>query len=234
MNKHVVIAYKRPLLYPKQEAAIFDPKRISVVEASTKSGKTSGCITWLVERASQGWHGRHYWWVAPVSLQADIAFNRMRHYIKPASLFTAHLQRKAIILSNGAVIEFRSGDRPDSLYGEDVYAAVIDEASRFKQEAWHAVRSTLTKTRGPIRIIGNVKGRKNWFFNLARHGEAGHPNIAYHKLTCWDAVEAGVLDAEEIKAAEAEPSQTRDAHDRTAFSTNPPPLERGCGPGTKA
>jgi hypothetical protein len=92
----------------------------------------------------------------------------------------------------------------NTLYGEDVWAAVIDEASRFKTEAWHAVRSTLTKTRGPIRIIGNVKGRKNWFYNLARHGEAGHPNIAYHKLTCWDAVEAGVLDPEEIKAAQAE------------------------------
>ena len=30
----------RAKLYPKQEAAIFERKRISVIEASTKSGKT--------------------------------------------------------------------------------------------------------------------------------------------------------------------------------------------------
>ena len=53
---------------------------------------------------------------------------------------------------------FKGADKPDALYGEDVYAAVIDEASRCKEEAWHAVRSTLTATRGPIRIIGSGLG----------------------------------------------------------------------------
>ena len=32
--------WDRTKLYPKQEAAIFERKRISVIEASTKSGKT--------------------------------------------------------------------------------------------------------------------------------------------------------------------------------------------------
>ena len=32
--------WDRAQLYPKQEAAIFERKRISVIEASTKSGKT--------------------------------------------------------------------------------------------------------------------------------------------------------------------------------------------------
>jgi hypothetical protein len=32
--------WDRAKLYPKQEAAIFERKRISVIEASTKSGKT--------------------------------------------------------------------------------------------------------------------------------------------------------------------------------------------------
>ena len=95
------------------------------------------------------------------------------------------------------------GDHPDTLYGEDVYAAVIDEASRFKEESWHAIRSTLTATRGPIRIIGNVKGRKNWFYQLARRAEQGTPNFGYHKLTAADAVEAGVLEKEEIDSARA-------------------------------
>ena len=34
------VVWQRARLYPKQEAAIFERKRISVIEASTKSGKT--------------------------------------------------------------------------------------------------------------------------------------------------------------------------------------------------
>ena len=34
------VHWQRARLYPKQEAAIFERKRISVIEASTKSGKT--------------------------------------------------------------------------------------------------------------------------------------------------------------------------------------------------
>ena len=83
-----------------------------------------------------------------------------------------------------------------------MYAAVIDEASRFKEEAWHAIRSTLVKTEGPIRVIGNVKGRKNWFYALARRAESGNEyDLGYHRMTAYDAVEAGVLSAEEIAGA---------------------------------
>ena len=35
------ITWDRAKLYPKQEAAIFERKRISVIEASTKSWKTN-------------------------------------------------------------------------------------------------------------------------------------------------------------------------------------------------
>jgi hypothetical protein len=187
-------------LYPKQKAAIFDPRRISCIEASTKSGKTSGSIIWLAEQALKGGNNFNYWWVAPVNVQAEIAFRRMRLAL-PRESFTAHLGIKTITLFNGAVIWFKSGDHPDGLYGEDVYAAVIDEASRFKEEAWHAVRSTLTATRGHIRIIGNVKGRRGWFYQLARRAEHGEPDMGYHKIVATDAVAAGVLEAEEIEAA---------------------------------
>jgi hypothetical protein len=82
-----------------------------------------------------------------------------------------------------------------------VYAAVIDEASRCKEESWHAVRTTLTATRGPIRIIGNVKGRRNWAYQLARKAEGGEPDMHYAKITAYDAVAAGILSADEIEDA---------------------------------
>ena len=194
------LEYERPYLYPKQYAAIFDERRISCIEASTKSGKTSGSIIWLVEKALAGKPGQNFWWVAPVSVQAEIAFRRMRMAL-PRDFCTAHLQAKTLTLLNGTIVWFKSGDHPDGLYGEDVYAAVIDEASRFKEGAWHAVRSTLTATRGQIRIIGNVKGRRGWFYQMARRAEHGEPDIGYHKIVASDAVEAGVLEADEIEQA---------------------------------
>lgn len=194
------IEYQRPFLYPKQLAAIFDPRRYSVIEASTKAGKTSGCIAWIVEQALAGREGWNYWWVAPVSSQADIAFGRCRRAI-PQTAATAHLTLKTITLINGAVIWFKSGDKPDSLYGDDVHAAVVDEASRFKEDAWYAIRSTLTATQGPVRIIGNVKGRRNWFYNLARKAQMGDPVMGYHKIVAADAIAAGVIPEEEVEDA---------------------------------
>lgn len=194
------LVYQRPWMYQKQHAAFFHDQRIGVVEASTKSGKTVACMVWLAEQAMAGRPGRNFWWIAPIYPQAKIAYRRLKRGL-PSEVYTANENELTLTLSNGAVIWFKGADRPDSLYGEDVYAAVIDEATRCKDEAWHAVRSTLTQTRGPLRIIGNVKGRKNWAYQMARKAEAGEPGMHYAKITAWDAVEAGVLDRQEIDDA---------------------------------
>lgn len=183
-----------------QLGAIFNDARYGVIEASTKSGKTVGCIAWLAEQAMAGQAGRNYWWVAPIYPQAKIAFRRLRRGL-PEYVYAANESELTLTLANGALIWFKGADKPDSLYGEDVYAAVIDEATRCKEEAWHAVRSTLTATRGPVRIIGNVKGRKNWAYNLARRAEAGDPDMHYARITADDAIAAGILEADEVADA---------------------------------
>ena len=191
-----------PSLYPKQKDAIYCKERYGIIEASTKSGKTAGCIAWLTQKAFTGKDNKNYWWVAPVYGQAKIAFRRLKHSI-PRELYIANESAMTITLvDNGAIIWFKGGDNPDSLYGEDVYAAVIDEASRCREEVWFAIRSTLTATNGDVRIIGNVKGRKNWAYNLARKAEAGLPNWKYSKITAVDAIDADIIKKEEIEEAE--------------------------------
>ena len=194
------LVYRRPWMYPKQKAALFHDARIGVVEASTKAGKTVACMVWLSEQAIESRAGRNFWWIAPIFSQAKIAFRRLKRGL-PTNIYTANESELTLTLVNGTVIWFKSAEKPDSLYGEDVYAAVIDEASRCREESWHAIRSTLTQTRGPVRIIGNVKGRKNWAYRLARRAESGEPGMHYAKITAWDAVEAGVLAREEIEDA---------------------------------
>lgn len=196
-----------PALYGRQFDAIHDPRRIVVIEAATKAGKTSGCMVWLLGRA---WNdktpGHAYWWVAPVYQQSRIAFDRMKSWLRQADAtkraWKAHDTEMWLELASGSRIWFKSGDDPDNLYGEDVYASVLDEATRMREESWHAVRSTLTATRGPVRIIGNVRGLRNWVHRLAQRAQQEpQGDVGYHKLTAYDAVAGGVMRAEEVEAA---------------------------------
>lgn len=224
------IPYERPgWLYPRQREAIFDPARFVFIEASTKSGKTVGCIAWLVERAVMGAAGQEFWWVAPIRPQAKIAYRRCKRFLR-RELWESNESDLRITLANGAVIVFKGSDNPDGLYGEDVQACVIDEASRCKEEAWVAIRSTLTATRGPCRIIGNVKGKKNWAYRLGQIARGGRAGYAYHKITAVDAIRAGILALDEIIEAQAVLSEDAFAELYMAIAT-----EDGANPfGVKA
>lgn len=186
-------------LYPAQHEAVYHPARYVVIEASTKAGKTHGCLTWQLSRVLMD-PGIH-WWVAPVYAQAKIAYHRAAKMI-PRQLRKLNQTELSITLLNGSVWTFRSAEKPDNLYGDDVRSAVVDEASRMREASWHAVRSTLTATKGPIRLIGNVRGRKNWHYALARNAAAGAHDMHYVKLTAWDAVAGGVIERAEVEDAQ--------------------------------
>jgi len=201
MSQGQNLQYQRPWLADYQITALFTEARYGVVEGSTKCGKTAPCLIWLAEQALAGKEGQNYWWVAPVYNQANIAYRRFKRGL-PKTLYKANEAEKRLELANGVTVWFKSAEKPDNLYGEDVYAAVIDEASRCREESWHALRSTLTATRGKVRIIGNVKGRKNWAYRLARKAESvNSPNMTYKRITAYDAIKAGILDEEEVESA---------------------------------
>src|SRR5215472_6133614 len=116
-----IYEFNRPWMYQKQMAAIFDPRRFSLIEASTKSGKTHGCLCWLIEQALLGGGiddkgvQKNYSWIAPVSQQSEMAFTRMVAYLPQGTFMAVRSSPKRIILLNGAVIWFKSGDKPNSL-----------------------------------------------------------------------------------------------------------------------
>jgi hypothetical protein len=207
-----VIPFKRHRLYPKQAAIVDDPARFTITEATTKAGKTMSHIEWLLEEALEIGYGNH-WWVAPFNGQAAIAFRRtterLRGYIDSSGRrirvsdpipFAKHETEKWIDVG-GARLWFKSAEKPDTLYGEDVYRIVGDEITRWREASWHAVYSTLTATNGRAKLIGNVKGRQNFAYRLARKAQAGESEWGYHKLTASDAIEGGVIAAETVEAA---------------------------------
>lgn len=199
------IEYTRPWLAEYQVRLIDDPARFTICEAATKCGKTASHIIWLFEEALKLTKvGAEVWWIAPVYQQAKIAFTRMQNQIEGAPhFFRKNETELTLTLPTGVVIRFKSAEKPDNLYGEDVYAAVFDEFTRAKESAWFAIRSTITATNGKCKMIGNARGKRNWGYLLgvkAKHGEKGY---SYHKITIYDALNENIpgITIEEIEQA---------------------------------
>ena len=195
------INYQRPFLTTYQQAILDAPERYTITAAATKCGKTASHIIWIFEQALLLKDNQSVWWIAPVYQQAEIAFRRMKSQISEKDFFISNESKLTLILPNGARLEFKSGEKPDNLYGDDVYAAVVDEASRMREESWYALRSTLTATKGKCKMIGNVKGKKNWFYKLGERARLGEADYKFFKITAYDAAKEGILDIEEIEQA---------------------------------
>jgi len=205
------IEYTRPPLSDYQKAIIDDPARFTVTEAATKTGKTTSHIIWLFEQPLQMKlrPGQSVWWVAPVFGQAEIAYRRMKNQVTDRRYWKANDTKLVLTDPMEVLYQFRSAERPDNLYGDDVFAAVFDEFTRAREESWHALRTTLTATRGKCKFIGNVKGKKNWGYRMAQRAKQGDdPAFSYHKITAYQAAEAGYIDYEEIEQAKRDLPET--------------------------
>lgn len=209
---HGIVAFRRVPLYPMQAAIVDDPARFTITEATTKAGKTMSHIEWLLGEAEAIGRGNH-WWVATVSGTAGIAYrracDRLRGFIESGGKkvqvgepipFRKHDTERWVDVF-GARVWFKSAEKPDNLYGEDVHRAVGDEVTRWREAAWHALYTTLSATGGRAKLIGNVKGRRNFAYLLARKAEAGEPDWGHHRLTAQDAIAGGVLDADIVQQA---------------------------------
>jgi len=192
----------KPHLTSYQKAILFSKARFTITEASTKAGKTHSHIIWLFGKAHEheSAQGKNYWWVAPVYNQSKIAFKRLKRNLIQYGVYSFNESNLIITCPNGAEIHFKSADNPDNLYGEDVYACVFDEAPRAKEEAWFALRSTLTATKAPCKIIGNFGGISNWVHKLKEKAK-NDKEYEYFKVTCWDAIREGILDEAEVEQA---------------------------------
>lgn len=197
------ISIKRPKLTSYQKEFLYNSSRFTVTEASTKVGKTFSHIWWLFEQAHAEWNkeGYNHWWVAPIYAQAEIAFKRMKAKVSKIPAYKINESKLTITTPLGTVMHFKSAQDPDSLFGEDVYSCVFDEAPRAKVEAFYALRSTLTATRGKLKIIGNFGGASNWVHHL-KEKALSDEQYAYYKITAWDAVKEGILEEAEVKQAQ--------------------------------
>ena len=191
-----------------QNLILNSDKRFTITEACTKSGKTFSHIFWLFAIShSDDTQGRkvkagdEFWWIAPVYSQAEIAFKRIIRKIAASKQYQINHTKLSITTPEGTIITFKTADNPNTLYGENVHAFVFDEFSRAKEEAWFALRTTITYTKAKGKFIGNVVA-KNWAWDMARRAEKGtDPDFEYFKINAYQAVDAGILSLDEVEQA---------------------------------
>lgn len=147
--------------------------RFRIVRAGRRWGKTEVAAHEVINAALSK-PGSVNWWVA------NRWKNTRRGYRKVLAQLPKALLSKAppadtsseLILrfKNGSVIEFYSGESPDSLAGEGVDFAVIDEAALIREHVWYQlIRPTLMDTNGRALMISTPRGR-NWFWKLWQRG----------------------------------------------------------------
>jgi hypothetical protein len=94
----------------------------------------------------------------------------------------------------------RSADDPDSLRGEGLHFAVMDECAFIAESAWsEALRPALSDFRGGALFISTPKGM-NWFW---QHWLRGQDSLAHPEWMSWQfpSVSNPYLDAQEIEDA---------------------------------
>lgn len=156
-----------PKLHSGQIPIVNDQHRVVVAAMGSKFGKTFSMGIWLAQQAWNRYQSVN-WWCGPTQQQATIAWNQILLYL-PRERVKINRSNHTIYLlqTNGSIhsrIEFRSADRPETLRGEGVHAAVVDEAAFWNYDSYISVWTTLSRTRGKLRIISTPKGR-NYFYD---------------------------------------------------------------------
>lgn len=177
-----------------QVEALFHNSQYGIIESCPQyAGKTTAGYRWLVMTMAQ--RARQLgWWISPTYNQAKDVCRRISRYL-PESKCKINWGELSATLTNGSRIEFRSGQKPDHLYGPSIHAAVIDEASDMVEAVWDAVYSRTIFTNGKIRVMGNKRGR-GWFYIMCKEAQQNTSQFVYRRMSALDALEQGIMSQE--------------------------------------
>ena len=140
-------------------------------------------------------------WVSPVYSQAKKVFAELSESIVDTGLVKSiNKSELNIILINGSIIHFRSGEREDTLRGYTLDYLIIDEAAYIKDNVWRTVLRPTVLVRGKkVLFISTPKG-KNWFYEVAMRGYGDeYPQYKTFHATSFDTPFISLEELEEAK-----------------------------------
>jgi hypothetical protein len=156
------------LPHPGQAMVHRHPARFKVLAAGRRWGKTRLGVHECLDVAA---HGGRAWWIAPTYQMGNVGWRPLKTMGAKIGAEIRKVDRQ-VILPNGGEVVVRSADNPDSLRGEGLDFAVMDECAFMTEPVWtEAVRPALSDRLGKAMFISTPSGR-NWFWRLWQRGVA--------------------------------------------------------------
>lgn len=135
-------------LHERQRRIWNDPARFRVVAAGRRFGKSwLGCAMCF----DVALHGGRAWWVAPSYPMSNVGWRGLAQIRAQLPGVGIDLRRgeRSFAFPGGGEVRVKSADNPDSLRGEGLDFAVLDECAYMKREAWtEALRPALSDRKG--------------------------------------------------------------------------------------
>ena len=159
-----------PPLHPKQKEVADSQARFRVCAAGRRFGKSRLGSALCV---SEGLKGKRAWWIAPSYPVAMVGWRMIKKLSAKIPGVKIKQGDYTVEFPNGGEVRVRSADNPDSLRGEGLDLAVLDECAFMREETWNEVlRPALADRLGRAVFISTPKGR-SWFWRIYQNGVSG-------------------------------------------------------------
>lgn len=180
----------------KRREILNDPSRYKIVSSGRRWGKSYFSLMWLLKKPLEANERR--WIVFPTYRQAKMVSWNLLKSIFANKQATINETELSITLDNGAKIELKGADKPDSLRGVSTTMVVMDEYAFMKENVWgEVIQPTLAESRGEALFVGTPSGL-NHFYDLFVKGQSDNSDYKSWQFTTLD---GGFISEEEVENA---------------------------------
>lgn len=180
----------------KRREILNDPSRYKIVSSGRRFGKSYFSVLFLLNKPLEANERR--WIVFPTYRQAKMVSWNLLKSIFANKQATINETELSITLDNGAKIELKGADKPDSLRGVSTTMVVMDEYSYMKENVWgEIIQPTLAENKGSALFVGTPSGL-NHFYDLYVKGQS---NDSDYKSWQFTTLEGGFISQEEVENA---------------------------------
>ncbi len=180
----------------KRREILNDPSRYKIVSSGRRFGKSYFSVLFLLNKPLEANERR--WIVFPTYRQAKMVSWNLLKSIFANKQATINETELSITLDNGAKIELKGADKPDSLRGVSTTMVVMDEYAFMKENVWgEIIQPTLAESRGEALFVGTPSGL-NHFYDLFVEGQSDNSDYKSWQFTTLD---GGFISEEEVENA---------------------------------
>ena len=173
-----------------------DKTRYKILSCGRRWGKSYFSILFLLSKPFK--ENERRWIIFPTYRQAKMVSWSILKDIFTKKEVSINETELSITLSNGAKIELKGADKPDSLRGVSTTMVVMDEYAFMKENVWgEIIQPTLAETRGSALFVGTPSGL-NHFYDLFVKGQSEGGDYKSWQFTT---LEGGFISEEEIEDA---------------------------------